>query len=102
MATTAVPAPVPAGAFLAISGRGFGAEIEPTPAADATVWSLVGLLVFCIVCFTVGGVALKRRCRKPPPLEELVDGGEREDGPANPAWQRPGDWWKQGGDGRTK
>jgi len=82
---------------LAIRGKGFGAEAEPTPAADATALSLVALLVFCVTCIVIAALLLKRRLGKQGPPNDLktAEARTRSTGSGrNPVWQKPEDWWK--------
>ncbi len=94
---SATPDSVPMPVMLALRGRGFGAETEPTPAADAAALSLIGLLIFCVVWIAAAAFVIKRRLRKQIPPEGLKANGKihPEAPEPHPAWQKPGDWWKQ-------
>lgn len=98
MQGNAVP-PLPP-VMVAIRGRGFGAESEPNPAADATAWSLVFLLVFCLVWIGTTAFFIARRLRKKkaPPDDRKAD-VETHAGSAErrAEWQKPDDWWKKDG-----
>lgn len=83
--------------LLALRGRSFGTGSEPMPAVDATAWSLVALLLFCLVW--IGGTVflIRRRLRQRPlekeeksDVETPAGSGERHQ-----AWQKPDDWWKK-------
>jgi hypothetical protein len=82
-------------------------ENEAAPAADATAWSLVGLLVFCTVCFLGGALALRKRehdasaapeSEAPPSHVQRPETSQKaentEEGPKRQPWERGADWWK--------
>ena len=82
--------------ILAIRGPGFGAETEPTPAADAAAWTLIALLVFCVVWIAATVLIIKRRLGKQEPPEDFQDVVKTQPESQEPraAWQKPEDWWK--------
>jgi hypothetical protein len=75
-----------------------GAENQPLRAADAAVWSLVGLLFFCIACLIAGACILRKRSLKPSAMEGLKDESEtvslNNTESNRAAWEKPTDWWK--------
>jgi|GEM_PF-2432028 len=88
----------------ALSGEGFGiVDGHATSAADGAA-----LVMLAVVFFVIGMVALfawsvARRSRQPDPTLEFLDrlDQEQKSPPADPgtpaeeAWERPPDWWKQ-------
>jgi hypothetical protein len=82
--------PVPC---VGIAGKDFGTHTE-SPAADAAAWTLVGLLCFCIACFLVAGIVLRRQRRRPG-LPEEKDAKKAPGGPKREPWQKADDWWKK-------
>lgn len=85
---------------------------EPTPAADAAAWSLVGLLVFCTLCFLGGAMVLRRREHDTAAQQgadqsvSQVERSEKEstkksdapdEDPKRQPWERGADWWKTQG-----
>jgi len=86
----------------------YGIRSEASPAADAAAWSLVGLLVFCLTCFALSAIIMRKRAEEVeanPPEEDnstyaLPDNAPSaqkrpERLPESPSWERDGDWWKK-------
>jgi hypothetical protein len=75
-----------------------GAENQSLTAADAAVWSLVGLLFFCIACLIASACILRKRSLNPSAMEGLKDESETlslNKTESNRAeWEKPADWWK--------
>jgi hypothetical protein len=81
-------------------------------AADATAWALVGLLVFCTVCFLGGALVLRKReqhtlsependappshVQRPESSSQKSEKASEED-PKRQPWERGADWWKDQG-----
>lgn len=100
----AIPSPAPpqaahsgTPALLAIRGRGFGAETEPTPAADATAWVLLCLLAFCLSWILVTAILVKRRLRRQDPASDFRSEIKThcKSADCRSPWQKPEDWWKR-------
>lgn len=86
-----------------------GASTEALPAADALAWSLLGLLLFCAVCFLISAWILKTRWEQvqsnlpedhpgkdeSPAVSPQSGGSPDEDAPAAKPWERDPNWWKK-------
>lgn len=84
-----------------------GIGSEHMPAVDAAAWSLLALLLFCILCLAIGAWVLWRRGKRRSrftmeSLEELHDiDTSSPDGAADnrqkktsAPWERDENWWK--------
>ena len=85
-------------------------ENEANPAADATAWSLVALLVFCTACFLGGALVLRKREHQSPTEpeneaprrhvqrpESSKKSETTEEDPKRQPWERGADWWRDQG-----
>lgn len=79
-----------------------GISSEHMPAADTAAWSLLSLLLFCILCFAIAAWVLWRREKRQPPI--TVETTETEQGQmfgkTTPKkhlepWERDENWWKK-------
>lgn len=75
--------------------------------SDTLTWSLLGVLGITLGMVTACGFGIYRQFRRSTPEQELLEEIKREarlpgpisaplpkQPPANAAWERPADWWK--------
>ncbi len=82
-----------------------GIESEHLPAVDAAAWSLLTILLFCVLCFVFGAWVLWRREKRRPRDPREPEHATRPFFPDRPLgesqgenrapWEREENWWQK-------